>query len=584
MHQRREFSHFLQLSLEGCEEFNFLRFFDAISCTLISVFITLVLSFLRQKSSNTRLSLVAPLNILDGQLRNRWSVAIAFATMMSTISGLLLGHKFHFIQIDDERLHNISALLNLIITVVTYFVVYYPYLACLMSEHCLIASILGFLYVSYRYIILAVGAFQCWIYSKSLTNEQEYFKFVLELPVIVFNAFLFARFAFLVGYHTWHRVFRSHLKTSQYKIVEESTLRYVYFIFHPRKRSRIESKNIYGIVSILYGDCNFKFSSLTISTFLVSFLAVFYTSVVIVREICSVELFQSNPFDVVIKTPTITSVCVAAFFTSGMLIDSMLCHRRNILRMFKGDKTFLPENLGRPSRIVGRSLRFCGNQVAAACWGNITVSSLFIIISCTITTLVHFWEEIFTPERIERARQDMIFVLLPCSIYYIAIWFFIELLVKFVFRNFSYPDNVITIDNRKVYNTSIFFFYFHTIIVGFPAVVGRTILSIFLGLFFLSRTDRNLMIQGFHNVDHGYASYVGYLHVIAIHRNPVRIVFSQILLDLVHKQNVIVNKRVYPYPRVSRKAFNRWHLAYTLIKNSQLQQYRIHRFVDEDRR
>lgn len=36
----------------------------------------------------------------------------------------------------------------------------------------------------------------------------------------------------------------------------------------------------------------------------------------------------------------------------------------------------------------------------------------------------------------------------PCSIYYIAIWFFIELLVKFVFRNFSYPDNVITIDNR----------------------------------------------------------------------------------------------------------------------------------------
>ena len=95
---------------------------------------------------------------------------------------------------------------------------------------------------------------------------------------------------------------------------------------------------------------------------------------------------------------------------------------------------------------------------------------------------------------------------------------------------------------RKLFNISIFFFYFHTIIMGVVGVLARTFTGMFLGVFFLSRTDRNLMIQGFHNSDRGYASYIGYLHVVAMHRNPVRVVFCQILLDLVYQQHVIVKK------------------------------------------
>lgn len=98
---------------------------------------------------------------------------------------------------------------------------------------------------------------------------------------------------------------------------------------------------------------------------------------------------------------------------------------------------------------------------------------------------------------------------------------------------------------RKIYNISIFFFYFHTIIMGVAGVLARTCTSLFLGIFFLSRTDRNLMIQGFHNSDRGYASYLGYLHVVATHRNPVRVIFCQILVDLLHKQHVVVKKGIF---------------------------------------
>ncbi len=78
--------------------------------------------------------------------------------------------------------------------------------------------------------------------------------------------------------------------------------------------------------------------------------------------------------------------------------------------------------------------------------------------------------------------------------------------------------------------------------MGVAGVLARTFTGMFLGMFFISRTDRNLMIQGFHNSDRGYASYIGYLHVVAMHRNPVRVAFCQILLDLVYNQHVIVNK------------------------------------------
>ena len=61
------------------------------------------------------------------------------------------------------------ALLNLMLTVSTYFVVYYPYLACLVSEHHLVASVLGFGYVAFRYALLHVNIEKsiCWTFSFS---------------------------------------------------------------------------------------------------------------------------------------------------------------------------------------------------------------------------------------------------------------------------------------------------------------------------------------------------------------------------------------------------------------------------------
>ena len=64
-----------------------------------------------------------------------------------------------------------------------------------------------------------------------------------------------------------------------------------------------------------------------------------------------------------------------------------------------------------------------------------------------------------------------------------------------------------------------------------------------------------------------------------MHRNPVRVVFCQILFDLFYNQHVVVKKGkddTTSYPRFSKLALNRWHLAVTLMRNPQLQRHRVY--------
>ncbi|XP_028405909.1 stimulated by retinoic acid gene 6 protein-like [Dendronephthya gigantea] len=521
---------------------------------------------------------------MSGQLRNRWSIAVAFATMLSTTSGLLFQQKFLFIRRGNQDLSNVYSLLNLILTVLTYFLVYYPYLACLMSEHRLVASCLGFCYAAFRYIVITMNTFGCWNYLTQSGEEFKSLKLLLEVPVVIFNAFLFIRFAFLTIYYTWKK-FRSPREEDDWlRIVDISTVNYVSCLLNPFKSTLHEKKGILAKFSCTTG---FKFSSTTLATFLVSVLLVFNASLIVIRQVLVLEILKFHPLDIIIRVPTIASVSVASLITCGMLVHFLYCHRRNMLRMFQGDKSFLPPDLGSPSHIVGRSLRFCGYQVAAAGWGALALGTILTTASCISVALVHYWEYIISSERLAVIKRFVLFVILPFAGYYLLIWLIIKLLARYVFRDFKHPDRILTINNRKLYNISIFFFYFHTIIMGIAGVLARTFTGIFLGLFFLSRTDRNLMIQGFHNSDRGYASYIGYLHVIALHRNPVRVVFCQILYDLVYKQHVVVKRGksgTASYPRISKFALNRWHLAVTLIRNPQLQRHRVHSDVPRSRR
>jgi hypothetical protein len=57
-------------------------------------------------------------------------------------------------------------------------------------------------------------------------------------------------------------------------------------------------------------------------------------------------------------------------------------------------------------------LRFCGYQVAAAGWGALALGTIFTIASCAASLLIHYWEDIMTPERVDWIKGVMFFVVL----------------------------------------------------------------------------------------------------------------------------------------------------------------------------
>ena len=279
-------------------------------------------------------------------------------------------------------------------------------------------------------------------------EDFRYLNLVSDLPVIIFNAFLFIRFAFMAIFYTWKKFRTPREEDNWLKIVDISTVNYVHSLLNPFKSSLCKTK---GFSSVFSCTAGFKFSSTTLATFLVSVLLVFNASLLVIRVVLNIRILKFHPLDTIIKLPTVASVCVAAVITWGMLLHFLYCHRKNMLRMFRGDKSFLPEDLGSPSHIVGRSLRFCGYQVAAAGWGVLALGSLFTIASCLMSLLIHYWEDIMTPERVNVIKGIVFFVVLPFAAYYLLIWAIIKMLARYVFRDFDHPDLVLTINNRYAY-------------------------------------------------------------------------------------------------------------------------------------
>ncbi|XP_020604284.1 stimulated by retinoic acid gene 6 protein-like isoform X1 [Orbicella faveolata] len=154
-----------------------------------------------------------------------------------------------------------------------------------------------------------------------------------------------------------------------------------------------------------------------------------------------------------------------------------------------------------------------------------------------------------------------------------------------------------------------YFFFFYNILLGLFSCTMRILKGMLLGVIFISRIDRTSLMQGFQTWDKAFVAYLGFVTVLVAHRHPIMLVFCQLLLDrnkdyqplqerpptrpkpAVYLRDpsaerlgiLSINKPVTNYsgyrreprlPRMSQKAFNRWFLAVTLLRNPSLVNYR----------
>lgn len=151
-------------------------------------------------------------------------------------------------------------------------------------------------------------------------------------------------------------------------------------------------------------------------------------------------------------------------------------------------------------------------------------------------------------------------------------------------------ERMLALNNRKVYHNFSFFLFFFYILIGLFKCIKRVLYSLVIGLIFVPRLDRSVLVSGFEHYDNAYMIYIGLLHVELAHCHPVLRVFCEELLKssntrkeqtdvrLHSAQSIGTSSVVANYRStrsISAKAYsahviNRWMKTITLYNNPSL--------------
>ncbi|CAB3997010.1 Hypothetical predicted protein [Paramuricea clavata] len=250
--------------------------------------------------------------------------------------------------------------------------------------------------------------------------------------------------------------------------------------------------------------------------------------------------------------------CVVSF------IRFMENHKNNMLRMFKGDKSFIPKNISATQFMIGKGLRCHSYQIGYFLWGYILV---LLLLSFTFFVIYLLSLD---------AVQDLVVNYMKGGGVYliVAIFSWLSLrIITLIFRDYSYSKDVISINNRNAYMVFSYFWFFIGLPMGFFSAILRILKAMAVGALMLPRIDHSVMPDGFQRLDRGFNAYICYLHVETAYRNPVLRVFCQMLVD--ETQNNPRNVQTLGINRVRKWTFSaqaraRWFLALTLARNPQL--------------
>ncbi|XP_052777153.1 stimulated by retinoic acid gene 6 protein-like [Mya arenaria] len=144
----------------------------------------------------------------------------------------------------------------------------------------------------------------------------------------------------------------------------------------------------------------------------------------------------------------------------------------------------------------------------------------------------------------------------------------------------------LAVNNRTVYDVFSFFMLFLNASIGLVQYVKRILFSAVLGVFLIPRMDRSLYMRGYEPMDKCYTNYIGMILVDVAHNHPVMRVFCHVINDAMettrNRATPTTENPLYAEVRPEHKdkklsiAKRRWFLAFTLVRNPDLKQLRVH--------
>lgn len=544
--------------------------------------------------------LLTPVNFLGGR-HNRFTIAATFGATASTCMELFFSGKSGiFIEGGPPWVKVFQA----IITILVYGILFYPLFACMTTDHRLVGSLVGFLYVSVWFSFGVAIDFQCINSFGSISSVLMTVQIIFGLPTYICLIFIVIRFAVLLCLEVqrkWFHFSRERNKGTE-GIAGEPEMVHVRKLFNPVPSMSSEEVKWYmkAIYFFYKPRTDFKFSTQFVSTLLVAFIAVFEVTVACIGLLDLLKKISrplcSNDFCLEFLGVFVGSLQAAGIISALISVINLLhfikCHRDHVLQLYRGQRTVYQGVYMSPAKLVGRSLRFSGYQIAHTLAGYVTLS-IFLAFLCVFLAIIFKYAKIFLSPEMWNAYKQRIIAFLPTVSMVVFLVVFQLFLAHFVFRNRDFPDITVTVDNRRLFSIMSYFFFFYNVIVGLFACVMRILKGMILGTVFLSRIDRTSLMQGFQTLDQAFVAYLGFINVLVAHSHPVMLVFCQLLIkrnkgreleeslpEIQPRESDVESgegssyRRETRLPRMTCKAANRWHVAVTLLRNPSLIKYR----------
>nr|XP_046264623.1 STRA6-like [Scatophagus argus] len=568
-----------------------------------AVLITGVLSFLQKRAKRLaldhrlpflsgRFAIVVPLDTI-GSISNRWSYGFAFGAVSSTV--LLLFSESYI----PFRIPGWARAIVYLVGALEVGLVYFPFFACLSTPFRAAGAVLGILYSLCWITITVWDTFTC-PRGEILGAYQ---KVIFQWPRILSLIFLLGRFIYILV-----KAIRIHLQLEQEdpeELIEQHQVQHVKSLL---RKKPAHSQPLSWFQSRVYEwDPNFKFPNRIIGTVIISLIGLYtmtladysLSNTVFNRieswkntlenlvtscnqtEALGVMIPQLEEFiDVARKCWLATTIC-ASLNSVAYTLHVLVCYRKHLKRLWKGQKGFLPEKFHNPGPAVSVAsiTRYSGWQIAFTLWGYLIVHFvhfLFALLFAYVLVLPILHGNTM------KMLTNLGIIILTISLLIALVILQVVLVQIFFLQDKISPSDKnkpLALNNRKAFHCFNYFFFFYNVVMGMGNCIFRLLCSIVTGTWLVSRIDRTIMQRGYEAMDSGYSTWIGMIFADHYHSNPVMVCFSQLLVSNMMERataSAYSSFSTTPEPPRNSQARRRWMLSYTLLRNPHLILLRKH--------
>lgn len=541
--------------------------------TLIPAFIFLVFHHYLDYRNRKRFSVVPPFQYLMDNDHKRMYYIFTFGALGNTFIRQLGSGNIIFIN--GGGVWYLQPLLSFIF-VIEIGLVYYPIFACFCSRYVLFSRSYG---VIYMILLMVQDLFQILHLGCQENDLMSGINLGMTAPGLIFSFLVLLCFSKDIIYSIRKRIFvEKYVK----HIANDRQIFHVRNLF---KKGNSLTKQEHQLPTphqkyIWSNNPSFRYSSVLLGAMLIIYH--FYYAIIYLAFTLIHKQALLPKQDVVLSRLFPASCIITVTFFVGQTLRFLVCHRRNILKMYKAKEQFegyskvmdvvttymlLPYHSITDRGILQPYVCFLGYFIAFNVFGLI----FFLAVVFAFVFLIYL---ALVSEKFLTVIMKLIYKVLIVSIIFIVLQF---ILTKCVFtekkrenanRNGSYR-----IRNLKLYHVFIYFMLFGNLVVGLLSSFSRIILVALIEIACLGRLDFSVLnTKYFLRIDRGHHSYLGFLMIQSVYTNPSVKCFCQILVE--NDANYAERKFPFINSRFSVQARNRWHLAVMLIKHVWLRQHR----------